>query len=314
MKSKFKRFIGKGTLIGDEKPAWAWQVTCRTCSRIEQVLCHGNNPESTWRRFEQMGWRLGKNTNEDECNDCIAKRREVHRKERDDRRHVADLNVKTAADKARHDLIEAMSPTTLVAAMQNGHAVLPDDAPDTKARVAAACLVQEVLTHNRWDLYEIRDLLELVLRYWALEDKIEQRRDIRVQVKIATFSKNRLEAAAARTEIHRLLSQVDEAREAAWRARQDELTAATPPPKFKSPAQNFRNKIGPLADKKLNELMAKPVKPEPEQWFMDAAPKPPPPVVPKPPPPPPPPSTEQPTTNDEPEPAWLRKARQRYKG
>lgn len=301
MKGKFKRFAGDGyVMLGDERPSRAWQIECKNCRRLEHVFCHGTDPSITWRRFEQLGWRLGKNTGEDECGDCAAKRREAHRKERDERRHATDHSVRAAADKARHDLIESMSPATLIAAMQNGSGKIPDE-PDAKARVAVAVLIQEILTNNPWDLHEVRDLIPLVLRYWMLADDVEQRRDIRSQIKIAAFSTNRKDAAAARVEIHRLLSQVDEARDAALRTKLDEAAAVTPPAPAKSPAQKFSERFGDLKPK------PKLVPPKPEQWFLDTAPKPPPPVAaPRPAPIP------APEPIEDEEPAWLRKARLRH--
>lgn len=269
MKNKFKRFEGNGHIwVGDERPVRAWQVECHECHKMDYVHCHGMNPESVWQRFTKTGWRLSRDGTEDICSKCIEAKRQVHKHQKEERK-----------EEQRAAAIEVLCAQSLINSFSNGHRKHLAE-PSARARVAVALLLDEVLTHNRFELHEAHDLVQLVLRYWYLEDDTDRRKEVRAHLKVAAFSPNLKEATEARTEARRLLARIDEDREEAIRQKIDE-EAASQPVLIKSPVQKFTEKFGAVTKPEL------PVKPEP------------------------PPVKSEPLPSGDVEPRWLREARSR---
>jgi len=268
MKSKFKRFEGNGHIwVGDERPVRAWQVECHECHKTDYVHCHGMNPESVWQRFTKMGWRLSRDATEDICSSCVEAKRQVHKQQKEERK-----------EEQRAAAVETLCAQSLINSFSNGHRKHLSE-PSTRARVAVALLLDEVLTHNRFELHEAHDLVQLILRYWYLEDDTDRRKEVRAHLKVAAFSSNLKEAAEARTEARRLLGKIDEDREEAIRQKLDE-EAASQPVRVKSPVQKFTEKFEGVA------------KPEPKSE-------------------PPPPVKSEPLPSGDVEPKWLREAKAR---
>jgi hypothetical protein len=271
MKSKFKRFEGNGHIwVGDERPVRAWQVECHLCHKTAYVHCHGTNPESVWQRFTKMGWRLSRDVVDDVCGGCIETKKQTQKEQREERQE---------AQRAAN--IEALSAQFLINSFQNGHRKHLAE-PSTRARVAVALLLDEVLTHNRFELHEAHDLVQLILKYWYLEDDTDRRKEVRAQLKVAAFSPNLKEANAARVEAKRLFAKIDEDREEAIRQKLDE-EAASQPLQVKSSVEKFTEKFGGVA------------KPEPPPAKPESQP----------------PVKSEPLPSGDVEPKWLREAKAR---
>ena len=278
MKNKYKRFgdVNGNAWVGDQNPIRAWKVECATCQSTDYIHCHGNNPESTWNRLSRQGWRLSVNAQEDECPDCVNKKKLARATGKEERKEQTEA-----------ERIKSMSAQKLAAAMSNGSGEYLKEA-GTKARIAMAYLVEEMLIHKRMEIYETWDLIHLALRFWDINLDHSNWKTIRTQLRIAAFAPNFKEAAAAREELKRLLALVDEEREAAMRKKLDEEMAALPPPQPKTQVQKFEEKFP-------EKIVTKPEKPLPKR-----------PDLPKPKPI----LTYEEQQHDD-EPGWMRKARQR---
>jgi hypothetical protein len=223
MKSKFRRFEGLGNvMVGDERPAPAWQVTCGTCGATLAMPSHGANPGLTWARFSKAGWRLDPK-GIDECPDCIERHKQQYRVQKQQR-----------YEEARAHHIEQLSP-----------AAMADDPSVSKARLAAAVLVAEILRQPRWELSETLDLIQLTMEFCKLDKTVAGWKPIWAQVKLAAFSVNLKDAAAARAEAKRLMARLAEAQEDAERRKADEALDDAPAG-VASGAERFAEKFAPL--------------------------------------------------------------------
>jgi hypothetical protein len=237
VKSKYRRFIGNGDIwVGSDEghKRRAWQIECRACRRLGHAHCHAMNPEDVWRQFERSGWRLGHNTGEDECGDCVERRRQEHKKLKEQRQ-----------EDRREQQIEEISVATLVKSTMNGSKI-PDE-PGMRARLALAVLVQEMLVHTQWELHDVFDLIPLAMRFFQLDGEATEAkhiRQIRHLLKVAAFSRGQQDATAARVEMRRLLAEVDEAREEAERVERD---SAAPTHEVKSSTKTFAERFGSIA-------------------------------------------------------------------
>ena len=217
MKGRYKRFVGDGnSWVGDDRKIRAWQVTCRRCSAQDSVNTYANNPESVWRILERRGWRLGRDSSDDECRGCVQARKAEDLQAREGRREERRENLSLA------DVV--------------GELKLPQDEVD-RGRLAAAVLVDGVMRERRSDITDALELVQLALRYSALTEDRPERRRARTCLKVAAFGERQFFKPAV-AELRGLLA-------AAERSREE------PPPSLRTsvserptPAERFAGKFG----------------------------------------------------------------------